>query len=61
LTLSEAQDEADTVGLGNVIQSGTTETPDVAKVDTIESQDPLPGTSVLVGTNVEVVVFILAP
>jgi hypothetical protein len=61
LTLVEAQDVADAVGLGDVIQSDTTETPVAEKVGTIESQDPLSGTSVLVGTNVEVVVFILAP
>ncbi|MGI9586261.1 MAG: Stk1 family PASTA domain-containing Ser/Thr kinase [Acidimicrobiia bacterium] len=61
LTVAEAQALATSVGLGTVTEVGTTETPDAALVGTIESQDPLAGTSVPTGTAVDVIVFVAAP
>ena len=58
MTVAEAQTLATSVGLGTVTQTGTIETPDAALVGTIESQDPAQGTSVLQGTDIDVVVYV---
>ncbi len=61
MTLGEAQTLATSIGLGTVIQIGTVETADAGLVDKIESQTTPPGTSVPVGTDIEVIVYVAAP
>ncbi|MGI9666850.1 MAG: Stk1 family PASTA domain-containing Ser/Thr kinase [Acidimicrobiia bacterium] len=61
LTLVEAQALADSLQLGTINQTGTTETGDAGLVDTIASQDIPPGTSVPPGTDVGVVVYVPEP
>ncbi|MEN8238121.1 MAG: Stk1 family PASTA domain-containing Ser/Thr kinase [Actinomycetota bacterium] len=58
LTIAEAQTIATQIGLGTINQVGTLETPNPNRVGTIDNQDPAPGTSVLPGTDVGVVVFV---
>ncbi len=53
--------EQSLVGLGTVNQVGTVETPDAGLVGTIESQTPVSGTSVVTGTDIDVIVFVAAP
>jgi len=61
MTIAQAQAVATPVGLGTVTQVGTLETTDPNRVDTISQQDPAPGTSVLPGTDIGVVVFVAPP
>jgi beta-lactam-binding protein with PASTA domain len=61
LTVADAQTQATAVGLGTVTQVGTVETADAGLVGTIDSQTPLAGTSVVTGTNIDVIVFVAAP
>lgn len=61
MTVAEAQSLATNIGLGTVSATGTVETPDAGLVDKIASQAISPGTSVPVGTNVDVTVYIPAP
>jgi serine/threonine-protein kinase len=61
MTVGEAQTLAASVGLGTVIQIGIVETADAGLVDKIESQTTPPGTSVPVGTDIEVIVYVAAP
>ena len=61
MTLPDAETLATSVGLGAVIQVGTLETADAGLVGTIESQVPLPGTSVATGTDIDVIIYIPAP
>jgi len=57
LNLADAQTLATSVGLGTVTQVGTVDTTDAALVGTIESQVPTQGTSVAVGTDINVIVY----
>ncbi|MFV2000997.1 MAG: PASTA domain-containing protein, partial [Acidimicrobiia bacterium] len=61
MNLVDAQTLATSVGLGTVSQVGTLETADAGLVGTIESQVPTLGTSVAVGTDIDVIVYIPAP
>lgn len=59
-TLADAQTLASSIGLGSINQVGTVQTGDPALVGLIESQDPAPGTVVDQGTDIDVVVYVLA-
>jgi len=61
MTLVDAQTLATSVGLGTVSEAGTLETADATLVGTIESQVPAQGTSVAAGTDIDVIIYILAP
>jgi serine/threonine-protein kinase len=58
MTLAEAQALATSIGLGTVNEAGTIVDPGGTLVGTIESQVTPPGTSVPVGTDVDVIVYI---
>jgi beta-lactam-binding protein with PASTA domain len=58
MTVGAAQTLATSVGLGTVNQIGTIETGDVGLHGTIASQDPAVGTSVAVGTNIDVFIYV---
>ena len=58
MTLAEAQALASSIGLGTVNESGTVVDPGGTLVDTIESQLTPPGTSVPVGTDVDVIIYV---
>ena len=61
MTVVDAQTLATSVGLGTILEDGTIETIDPVQVGTISTQDPNQGTSVATGTDVKVIVYVLAP
>ncbi len=60
-TVTVAQSQANGLGLGTVNQTSTVETADAGLVGTIASQSVSPGTSVPVGTDIDVTVYVAAP
>ncbi|MCL1595265.1 MAG: Stk1 family PASTA domain-containing Ser/Thr kinase [Actinomycetia bacterium] len=61
MSVVDAQALATGVGLGAIIEDGTIETADPLQVGTIATQDPNQGASVATGTDVKVIVYVLAP
>lgn len=57
MTVAVAQTEATNVGLGVVTQTDTVDTAVAGLNGSIASQDPTPGTSVLQGTDINVIVY----
>lgn len=58
LTLAQAQNQANTIGLGDINQAGTVTTGDATLVGKIQSQDPPTGTSVPQGTDIDVIIYV---
>jgi len=58
MTVGAAQALATSVNLGTVNQVGTIETGNIGLHGTIASQDPAVGTSVAVGTNIDVFIYV---
>ena len=58
MTVAEAQVLASSIGLGTINEAGTVVDPGGTLVGTIESQLTPPGTSVPVGTDVDVIVYV---